>query len=216
MSTARQAIVQQLCHAGVIAVLRADTQAQLMQIAGALLAGGVIAIEVTMSTPDAIAGIEALAAKHGDQIVLGVGTVLDPDTARRAIDAGACFVVSPIFVPAILAVAHAASVPCMPGAFTPTEILTAHNAGADVVKVFPSSVLGPGYFNDILAPLPFLKLMPTGGIDAGNVAQWFKAGAVCVGAGSVLAPKDEARRGDWPAITKRAQSFVRAVREAKM
>jgi len=215
MSTARQAIVERLCHAGVIAVLRADSTAQLMQVARALLAGGISAIEVTMSTPDAIAGIEALADEHGDQIMLGVGTVLDPDTARRAIDAGACFVVSPVLVPAVLAVAHAACVPCMPGAFTPTEILAVHNAGADVVKVFPSSVLGPGYFNDILAPLPFLKLMPTGGIDAENVAQWFKAGAVCVGAGSVLAPKGEARRGDWPAITKRAQAFVRAVRNAR-
>jgi 2-dehydro-3-deoxyphosphogluconate aldolase/(4S)-4-hydroxy-2-oxoglutarate aldolase len=211
----RASIVKQLCDAGVVAVLRADSKAQLMDVTRALLAGGVNAIEVTMSTPDAIAGIETLATKHGDSIILGVGTVLDAETARDAVAAGARFVVSPVFIPAILEAAHAADCPCVPGAFTPTEILAAHNAGADVVKVFPSTALGPGYFRDILAPLPFLKLMPTGGVDASNVAQWLKAGAVCVGAGSALVPKDAARKGDWNAITKLADGFIRAAREAR-
>lgn len=215
MSAARARIVQRIGGSGVVAVLRADSKEQLIDITGALLAGGVNAIEVTMSTPDAIAGMEILARQQGDSIVLGVGTVLDADTARRAIDAGARFVVSPVFVPAILKTAHAADIPCMPGAFTPTEILAAHNAGADVVKVFPSTALGPGYFKDILAPLPFLKLMPTGGVDAGNVGQWIKAGAVCVGAGSALVPRDAARKGDWKTITELAEQFVSAVRAAR-
>jgi 2-dehydro-3-deoxyphosphogluconate aldolase/(4S)-4-hydroxy-2-oxoglutarate aldolase len=211
----RQQIVEACRAAGVIAVLRAQSKEQLRDITRALVAGGVTGIEVTTSTPDAIGGIEMLRREFGTKILLGVGTVLDAATARAAIAAGARFVVSPMFEPSVLDAAHSADCACMPGAFTPTEILRADNAGADVVKVFPCTALGPGYFKDILAPLPFLKLMPTGGVDASNAGQWIKAGAVCVGAGSSLVPKAALEARDWSAITSAAEEFVGAVRTAR-
>lgn len=211
----REQIVAKLRDAGVVAVIRADSKDQLVDITAALTAGGVYAIEVTMSTPDAIAGIAMLRDRFADKALLGVGTVLKPETARDAIAAGARFVVSPAFDPEVLKATHAGDAACCPGAFTPTEILRAQNAGADVVKVFPSTSLGPGYFKDILAPLPFLKLMPTGGVDAQNVGQWIRAGAVCVGAGSALVPKDAVRKGDWAGITRLAKAFTAAVRTAR-
>jgi len=153
-----------MSECGVVAVIRAPSKELLTDITRALLAGGVISVEVTMSTPDAIAGIEMLARQFDDQALIGVGTVLKPETARDAIAAGAKFVVSPAFDPEVVAVANREKVAVIPGAFTPTEILRAWNGGGDVVKVFPSTALGPGYFKDVLAPLPFLKLTPTGGV----------------------------------------------------
>jgi 2-dehydro-3-deoxyphosphogluconate aldolase/(4S)-4-hydroxy-2-oxoglutarate aldolase len=211
----RNKIVARVRECGVVAVLRADSVDLLTGIGKALVAGGVTVIEVTTSTRNAIDGIGMLAREFGDRIMLGVGTVLDTDTARHAIAAGARFVVSPVFDPAILATAHADGCACMPGCFTPTEILRAHHAGADVAKVFPSTALGPGYFKDILAPLPFLKLMPTGGVDVTNAGAWIKAGAICVGAGSALVPKEACRKGDWQTITNLARQFVEAVRAAR-
>ncbi len=168
-----------------------------------------------MTTPNAIDGITSLAQKFAGDVLLGVGTVLDPQTARAAIQAGARFVVSPAFDPQVLQATHDAGATSIPGAFTPTEILRAHHAGADVVKVFPSTALGPGYFRDILAPLPFLKLMPTGGVDASNAADWIKAGAVCIGAGSALVPRDAVRGRDWRRITSLAESFITAISMAR-
>ena len=204
-----------MSECGVVAVIRAPSKELLTDITRALLAGGVISIEVTMSTPDAIAGIEMLARQFGDQALIGVGTVLKPETARDAIAAGAKFVVSPAFDPEVVAVANREEVAVIPGAFTPTEILRAWNGGADVVKVFPSTALGPGYFKDVLAPLPFLKLTPTGGVDAKNAGAWIKAGAVCVGAGSSLVSKDAMQNRDWNAISDNAKAFVAAVKAAR-
>lgn len=212
---ARPQIVENLREASVVAVIRADSKDQIADIANALLAGGVWAIEVTMSTPGALEGIAMLRERFAAQVLLGVGTVLKPEAARQAIDAGARFVVSPTFDPQVHQAAHAAGAASLPGAFTPTEILRAHNAGADIVKVFPSTTLGPVYLRDILAPLPFLKLMPTGGVDAANVGNWIKAGAVCVGAGSALVPRDAVRSGEWKRITSLAESFSAAVRLAR-
>ena len=211
----RQQIVSALADAGVVAVIRADSKDQLGDITEALLAGGVRAIEVTTSTPDAVDGIRMLRGRFGQRALLGVGTVLDPQTARDAIAAGARFVVSPAFDEHVLRAAQTAGAACLPGAFTPTEILRAHDAGADVVKVFPSTALGPGFFKDILAPLPFLRLMPTGGVDAANTVQWLRAGAVCVGAGSSLVPRAAVRARKWDVITRAAEAFVRAVRDAR-
>jgi 2-dehydro-3-deoxyphosphogluconate aldolase/(4S)-4-hydroxy-2-oxoglutarate aldolase len=181
----------------------------------ALLAGGVISIEVTMSTPDAIRGMEMLAKQFAADALVGVGTVLDAKTAQSAIDAGAQFVVSPAFDAEVVKTVNRANVVCIPGAFTPTEVLHAHRNGADVVKVFPSTALGPGYFKDILAPLPFLKLTPTGGVDAKNTVAWIKAGAVCVGAGSSLVTKEAMTKSDWSSITANAKVFIRSVQEAR-
>lgn len=215
MSRTREQILAGIAETGVVAVIRAKSKEQLNDIADALLAGGVTAIEVTMSTPDAIAGIEMLHNRLGQRAILGVGTVLDPETARQAITAGAQFVVSPILDTRIIDATHEHHKVSIPGAFTPTEIYTAYKAGADVVKVFPSTSLGPTYFKDILAPLPQLKLTPTGGVDLKNVAEWIKAGAVCVGAGSSLVSKDAMANSDWNAITSNAKAFIAAIRQAR-
>jgi 2-dehydro-3-deoxyphosphogluconate aldolase / (4S)-4-hydroxy-2-oxoglutarate aldolase len=215
MSLSKEQVLARMSECGVVAVIRAPSKELLADITRALLAGGVISVEVTMSTPDAIAGIEMLARQFGDQALIGVGTVLKPETARDAIAAGAKFVVSPAFDPEVVAVANREKVAVIPGAFTPTEILRAWNGGADVVKVFPSTALGPGYFKDVLAPLPFLRLTPTGGVDAKNAGAWIKAGAVCVGAGSSLVSKDAMQNRDWNAISDNARAFVAAVKAAR-
>jgi 2-dehydro-3-deoxyphosphogluconate aldolase/(4S)-4-hydroxy-2-oxoglutarate aldolase len=204
-----------VADAGVVAVIRANSKDQLVGITEALLAGGVPGIEVTMSTPKAISGIEMLADRFGDRAVIGVGTVIDAATARDAIAAGAQFVVSPVFDEQIVSTTRRYGKIAIPGAFTPTEILRAWSAGADVVKVFPATNLGPQYFKDILAPLPQIRLTPTGGVDAKNAGDWIKAGAVFVGAGSSLVTKDALAKNDWPAVTANAKAFVEAVRAAR-
>ena len=215
MPKSKEQHFQTIADAGVIAVIRAPSKEMLIDIAQALLAGGVPAIEVTMSTPKAIAGIEMLADQLGDKCVVGVGTVLDAATAKHAIQAGAQFVVSPTFEPEIVETTKRYGKISVPGAFTPTEIMRAWGAGADVVKVFPSTVLGPGYFKDLLAPLPQLKLTPTGGVDVKNASEWIKAGAVFLGAGSALVSKDAMTKKDWSAITNNARAFVDAVKSAR-
>jgi 2-dehydro-3-deoxyphosphogluconate aldolase/(4S)-4-hydroxy-2-oxoglutarate aldolase len=215
MPRTKEQLFDSILSTGVVAVIRAQSREQLPDIARALLAGGVTAIEVTMTTPKAIAGIEALADALGDQAVIGVGTVLDPATARDAIAAGAQFVVSPAFDEEIVATTRRYGKISIPGAFTPTEILRAWSAGADVVKVFPSTAVGPNYFKDILAPLPQVRLTPTGGVDLKNAPDWIKAGAACLGVGSALVSKDAMSKGDWQSITTNARAFVQAVSAAR-
>ncbi len=215
MAKTKDQYVNEILSAGVVAVIRARSKDQLLDLAAALLAGGVPSIEVTMTTPKAIAGIEMLADAMGDKAVIGVGTVIDASTCRDAISAGAQFVVSPIFDPEIVATTKRYGKISVPGAFTPTEILKAWSAGADVVKVFPSTTLGPGYFKDILAPLPQLKLTPTGGVDLKNAGDWIKAGAACIGVGSALVSKDALAKNDWASVTASAKQFVDAVRKAR-
>jgi 2-dehydro-3-deoxyphosphogluconate aldolase/(4S)-4-hydroxy-2-oxoglutarate aldolase len=215
MATNKEQNLKKIADAGVVAVIRASSKDQLVGIAEALLAGGVPAIEVTMSTPKAIAGIEMLADRFGDTAVIGVGTAIDAATARDAIAAGAQFVVSPVFDEQIVSTVRRYGKIVIPGAFTPTEILRAWSAGADVVKVFPSTALGPQYFKDILAPLPQLRLTPTGGVDLKNAADWIKAGAVFLGAGSSLVSKDALGKNDWASVTANAKAFVEAIRAAR-
>ena len=211
----REQILQAILDSGIIAIIRAPSSDSLLDTARALVAGGVTSIEVTMTTPNALAGITTLADQLSGRATIGVGTVLDAATCRDAIAAGAQYVVSPHFDPEVIATTRRYWKVSLPGAFTPTEILAAWTAGADLVKVFPSAVLGPTYIRDVLAPLPQLRLIPTGGVDAGNVADWFRAGAACVGAGSSLLPKDALARGDWGAITSNARAFVEAVKRAR-
>ncbi len=215
MPKTKEQCLKQIADAGVIAVIRAPSKDILPDITEALLAGGVPGIEVTMSTPDAIAGIEMLAKRMGDRAVVGVGTVLDAETARAAIKAGAEFVVSPMFDEAIVQTTKGLGKISVPGAYTPGEIMRAWRAGADVVKVFPSTALGPTFFKDILAPLPMLKLTPTGGVDLKNAGEWIKAGAVFLGAGSALVSKEAMTRKDWAAITANARAFVDAIKSAR-
>jgi 2-dehydro-3-deoxyphosphogluconate aldolase/(4S)-4-hydroxy-2-oxoglutarate aldolase len=211
----KETAFQRLVDCGVVAVIRAQSDLQLMDIATALLEGGVIGIEVTMSTPKAIAGIERLVEALGDKAVVGVGTALDAGTCADAIHAGAEFVVSPILDRDIVETTRRLGKIAIPGALSPTEIYAAWKAGADVVKVYPGNLVGPQYLKDLLAPMPFLRLSPSGGVDAKNVGEWIKAGAVMCGAGGSLVTKEAMSKGDWGAITATARQFVEAIRAAR-
>lgn len=215
MARSKEEIFAAMVNCGVVGVIRAPSKEVLPQISEALLAGGVVSIEVTMTTPKAIAGIELLADRVGDKAIIGVGTVLDESTCRDAIAAGAQFVVSPMFDPGIVETTKRYSRISVPGAYTPTEILRAWVGGADVVKVFPATTLGPGYFKDVLAPLPQVKLTPTGGVDVKTTPEFLKAGAVFVGAGSALVSKEAMANSDWAAITRNAKAFTDAVKTAR-
>jgi 2-dehydro-3-deoxyphosphogluconate aldolase/(4S)-4-hydroxy-2-oxoglutarate aldolase len=184
-------------------------------VADALAAGGVTAVEMTFTTAGALEAIEAMRRTAGDALLVGAGTVLDADTARRAIEAGATYIVSPVFRAEVVEEAHRQGVPAMPGAYTPTEILTAHEAGADVVKVFPADSLGPSYIRGVRAAMPFLRLMPTGGVTPDNVGEWLAAGAVAVGLGSALVDPTLVAAGDYATITARARAITTAVAAAR-
>src|ERR1017187_10569676 len=171
----KQQIIEQLLNPGIIAVVRAPKQEQVIPLSEALVAGGVIAVEITMTTPNAIGAIREGSHKLGDRALIGVGTVLDVAMCQAAIEAGAQFVVSPICRTELVAVAHAANRPIMLGAYTPTEAQTAHEAGSDFIKIFPADTLGPGYIKSLRAPLPHLKIVPTGGVDLQNVTDFLKA-----------------------------------------
>ena len=209
----RADIVARIVHERIVAVLRLDDPANAGAVVDALVAGGVRVIEVTMTVPNAIELIAELANARSTDVLIGAGTVVDTGTAARAIDAGAKFVVSPVFRPAVMAECHRLGLPAFPGCFTPTEILNAWDAGADIVKVFPATGLSPTYFRDILAPLPQLKLMPTGGVSIDNAAGWLRAGAVAVGIGSALVDAAAVRSGDLAAITRNATRLVASVHE---
>jgi 2-dehydro-3-deoxyphosphogluconate aldolase / (4S)-4-hydroxy-2-oxoglutarate aldolase len=215
MPRSKDHLLAEMLNAGVVAVIRALSKDQLPGIANALLEGGVPAIEVTMSTPKALAGIEALADSLGDRAIVGVGTVLDAHTCRDAIAAGAQFVVSPVLDEDIIATTKRYGKISIPGAFTPTEILRAWTLGANVVKVFPSTSLGPQYIKDLLAPMPQLRLTPTGGIDLKNAPDWIKAGAACLGVGTSLVTRDALAKNDWASIAANAKAFTQAVAAAR-
>jgi 2-dehydro-3-deoxyphosphogluconate aldolase / (4S)-4-hydroxy-2-oxoglutarate aldolase len=200
---------------GVVAVIRLQDPSRLRAVVDALAAGGVRALEVTMTVPGALRLIEEVAPTLPAGFVLGAGTVLDAETARLAILAGARYVVSPVFNPAVIALCHRYDVAAMPGCFTPTEILAAWESGADIVKVFPATAVGPGYFRDIHGPLPQVRLMPTGGVTLENVGDWIRAGAVAVGVGTALLERKAIETGDYAAVTARATRFVEAVAAAR-
>ncbi|MBC8097012.1 MAG: bifunctional 4-hydroxy-2-oxoglutarate aldolase/2-dehydro-3-deoxy-phosphogluconate aldolase [Akkermansiaceae bacterium] len=208
-------IISLLKNPGIIAVVRAQKAEQVIPLSEALIAGGVIAIEITMTTPNAIAAIREASEKLGQRALIGVGTVLDVETCRAAIEAGAEFVVSPICRLSLIPIAQAAQRPIMLGSYTPTEAQLAHEAGSDFIKIFPADTLGPNYIKALKAPLPHLNLVPTGGVDAGNVADWFKAGVAAVGAGSSLVSAKILTEAAWPELTRRAQEFVKAAAQAR-
>jgi 2-dehydro-3-deoxyphosphogluconate aldolase/(4S)-4-hydroxy-2-oxoglutarate aldolase len=200
---------------GVVAVIRLHDSSKLRTVVQALAAGGVKALEVTMTVPRAIELIGEIAPTLPPDFVIGAGTVVDPDTAHAAILAGARFIVGPVLRPAVIDLCHRYDTAVMPGCFSPTEILTAWDAGADVVKVFPATALGPSYFKDLRGPLPHLKLMPTGGVSLDNAGDWIRAGAVAIGVGTALVDAQLVAAGDFAAITERAGRFVDAVRVAR-
>jgi 2-dehydro-3-deoxyphosphogluconate aldolase/(4S)-4-hydroxy-2-oxoglutarate aldolase len=208
-------VISLLTDPGIIAIIRTGKLEQVLPLFEALLAGGVVAIEITMTTPNALAGIREARARLGERAVVGVGTVLDAGTCRSAIEAGAEFVISPVCRPELVPIAHGANRPVMLGAYTPTEAQSAHEAGSDFIKIFPADRLGPAYIKALLAPLPHLRIVPTGGVDAGNVADFFNAGCAAVGVGSSLVTTPLIRESNWPELTRRARELVQASREAR-
>jgi 2-dehydro-3-deoxyphosphogluconate aldolase/(4S)-4-hydroxy-2-oxoglutarate aldolase len=200
---------------GVVAVIRLTDASKLRRVIDALAAGGVKALEVTMTVPGAIRLIEQIAPTLPAECILGAGTVLDPETARHAILAGARFIVGPVYNESVVRLCHRYDVAAMPGCFTPTEILTAWEAGADIVKVFPATALGPAYFKDVRGPLPQVRLMPTGGVSITNAGDWIKAGAVAIGVGTALVDGAAVAAGNFAAITDQAVRFVEAVAAAR-
>ena len=215
MSGARQRVVSRLEAAGVIAVIRLADGGALRAVAEALAEGGVTALEVTMTVPRAVTLIEELAASLPATFMVGAGTVLDAETTRQVIDAGAQFVVSPVFRPSVVAAAHQRDVVGIPGCFTPTEILNAWDAGADIVKVFPATALGPGFFSDLRGPLPQVRLMPTGGVTRDNAGDWIRAGAIAIGVGTALVDRQAVADGHFERITQNARHFIEAVQHAR-
>jgi 2-dehydro-3-deoxyphosphogluconate aldolase / (4S)-4-hydroxy-2-oxoglutarate aldolase len=208
-------LIERLLNPGIVAIIRADSSDQLLECAEALVAGGISVMEVTMTTPNAIEVIKSVSDALGDRIVMGVGTVLDTETCRMAMLAGAKFVVTPVLRPDVIQLCNRYNVPIACGAYTPTEALTAHESGADFIKIFPADGLGPGYIKAILAPLPQLRIIPTGGVDVNSAGAFLKAGCVGVAAGSSLVSKEILTNRDWHALTERARAFVVAVKEAK-
>jgi len=201
---------------GVVAIIRMKDAAKLRAVFDALAEGGVRAIEVTMTVPDAVSLIRKLAASLPPNLLLGAGTVLDAETVRAVVDAGARFVVSPVFRPEVVAECHRCGAAAAPGCFTPTEILNAHDMGADVIKLFPATALGPQFIKDIRAPLPQLKLMPTGGVSLDNAGEWIRAGAVAVGAGSALLDARAIEEDRLDVIAANARRIVASVTAARV
>jgi 2-dehydro-3-deoxyphosphogluconate aldolase / (4S)-4-hydroxy-2-oxoglutarate aldolase len=209
MQRDKSTVISLLTHPGLIAVVRASAADQVLPLSEALIAGGILAIEITMTTPDALGTIRRARKELGSRAVIGVGTVLDAATCEAAIKAGAEFVVSPICRPELVAPARAAGRPIMLGAYSPTEAQTAHEAGADFIKIFPADTLGPGYIKSLRAPLPHLRIVPTGGVDLHNVRDFFKAGCAAVGLGSSLVSSAILQQAAWTDLTAKAEQFVK-------
>ncbi len=206
-------ILQQMGELGLVPVLRASSSEEAIKIADAILAGGINILEVTMTVPGAIRVIEQLANHHGDKLLLGAGTVLDAETARNCLLAGAQFIVSPALDLRTIELCRRYSVPIMPGALTPTEILTAWQAGADVVKIFPCSALGGAkYLKALQGPLPQIQMIPTGGVSLSTAEEFLAAGAFALGVGSDLADAKAAREGRTNVITENAQKYIGIVK----
>jgi len=211
----RAAVTARVEALGVVAVIRMKDPARLRAVVDAMADGGVRALEVTMTVPRAVELIRELAPTLPEGFLLGAGTVIDAATAHAVIDAGASFVVSPVFRPDVIAACHERDVPVMPGCFSPTEILAAHDSGADIVKVFPATTLGPQFIRDVRAPLPQVKLMPTGGVTLDNAGDWIRAGAVAVGVGSALVDAKAIESGRYDVITANARRVVESVATAR-
>lgn len=199
-----------LTETRILAVLRAPSAEAALHAADALVDGGITGLEITYSTPDAVAVIRALDDKYGDRIYLGAGTVTTASQASDAVDAGARFLVSPGTRPELTAAMKATGATVLTGALTPSEIMAAVEYGADVIKIFPASLGGPGYLRSLRGPFPDVRLMPTGGVTPENLGDWIAAGAIAVGAGSDLVSTAALASKDWAAITRRAEEFVAA------
>lgn len=215
MSPSNTDISAAIREIGIVAIMRANSSEQLLAAADAVKAGGVNAIEVTMTTPGALGVIEEATSRYGDEVIFGVGSVLDPQTARAAILAGAQFVVCPTLNLETIKMCKRYSVPVVPGAYTPTEVLTAWEAGADMVKIFPASVGGPPYIKAILAPLPQVKLVPVGGVNLKTTADFIRAGSEIVGVGSSLINQKLLEAKEFNTISENARLHREEVQKGR-
>jgi 2-dehydro-3-deoxyphosphogluconate aldolase / (4S)-4-hydroxy-2-oxoglutarate aldolase len=208
-------ILDKVKELGLLAVIRGPSADLTVKMVEALVAGGVKGIEITYSTPNAEEVVRTLAGKFGEQILLGMGTLTEPAQAVSAKSAGAMYLVSPMCDPDLVRAMVASGLPVMAGCLTPTEIYQTYKLGADVIKIFPGSLTGPSYIKAVHGPFPHIPMMPTGGVSASNVKDWFAAGAIAVGAGSELCPPVLAKEGRFDEITQKAVDFVKVIQDAR-
>ena len=208
-------IINGILNPGIVAVIRADSSDQLISLAAALIEGGVSTMEITMTTPDALQAIHDATKKFGRNILMGVGSVLDSETCRAAILAGAEFVVTPVTKVDVIRLCNRYGKPILNGAYSPTEALLGYESGADFIKIFPADQLGPNYIKNILAPMPMLQIIPTGGVTVDTAASFIKAGCVALAAGSSLVSKEALKNKDWKTIAATAAAFVEAVKKGR-
>jgi len=211
----KQEKIQLIHQTGIIAIMRTRSSDQLIAAAEAIRQGGVQVIEVTMNTPGALEVINAASRRFGQEVLFGAGTVLDPETAKTAIQAGAEFIVAPTLNLEVIELCKRLNIPVMPGCYTPTEMLAAWDAGADFVKLFPADAGGPAMVKAILAPLPQLQIVPVGGVDLNNAAAFLRSGAAALGVGSSLINQKLLESADFEELTRRAAAFVAEVRKAR-
>ena len=204
----REKIVSEIEAEGLVAIVRVRRPELTLPLAKALVAGGIRAVELTMSIPNALEAVRTIDRELGDKILLGVGTVIDDDTCRAAIDAGAKYIISPITRLSLVAAAHALDRPVMLGAYTPTEAQAAHEAGSDFVKIFPADTLGPSYIKSLLAPLPHLRIVPTGGVNLDTMEAYLAAGSAALGTGSALLKKEIIAGENWGELERLAKRFA--------
>ncbi len=214
MTLDKEKVITKITDVGIVAVVRAESADIAKKITDACIAGGVAAIEMTFTVPQAHKVIEEIAKSYKpEDIILGAGTVMDSETARIAILSGAQYIVSPYFNAETVKTCNRYRVACMPGAMTIKEVVEAMEAGADIIKIFPGEAFGPKIIKAVKGPIPYAKMMPTGGVDVGNVHEWIKAGAVAVGAGGALTAG--AKTGDFASITRIGREFVEKIKEAR-
>src|SRR5919109_4329643 len=207
--------LRQVLDSGIVAVVRSPDSQQLVEVARALADGGVNVVEITMTVPDALDVVRQVRQTLGERLLLGAGTILDPETARAALLAGAEYLVAPTVNLEVIKLCQRYDKLVMPGAFTPTEILTAWEAGADIVKVFPAEVVGPAFFKAMRGPLPQIRVMPTGGVDLTTASAFLQAGACCLGVGGQLVEPAAVAAGDFKRIRELAQQYVSAVKQVR-
>lgn len=207
--------LRRLQESGILLMIRLDSEEEAMKVAEAAIAGGIVALEITMSVPNALGIIKKLSDKYKDRgLVIGAGTVLDSDTARAAIIAGANMLVSPNLKPEMIETGNRYQAVIISGAFTPSEIANTMEAGADIVKLFPTEFIGPAYIKAVKGPLEQAAIMPSGGVTPENAKEWFKAGATCLGVGSYIT-KAAQKDGDYTKVTKAAELFLKVVKESR-
>lgn len=207
--------LKRIIDCGVVSIIRVKSQEEAIKTVRAIKEGGIDVIEVSVVTPGALKVIKRASEKFGDEVLIGVGTILDPETARASILSGAEFVIGPTLSRGVISVCRRYSKISIPGAFTPTEILTAWELGADVVKVFPAAIVGPSYLRAVLGPLPQVRVLPTGGVNLKNAGEFIKAGSVAIAVGGALVDEKAVMEGRFEVITENARRFLEAVKKAR-